>query len=163
MIQIQTKQTGKQYWRSLDQLSHTGEFKDWLHREFPANASEMLDGTSRRNLLKLMAASMGLAGLTACRRPVEKILPNVKGVEDYIPGKPVVGPQLWGNSFLPGIFQGCHINNGKKIAVIAVHIAHPRHDIAARGGLLGERRAHRENQHKADSDGEWAHQGMRKV
>ena len=88
MIQIQTKQTGKQYWRSLDQLSHTGEFKDWLHREFPANASEMLDGTSRRNLLKLMAASMGLAGLTACRRPVEKVLPNVRGVEDYIPGKP---------------------------------------------------------------------------
>lgn len=29
------------------------------------------------------------------------------------PGKPVVGPQLWGNSFLPGIYQGCHINNGK--------------------------------------------------
>lgn len=29
------------------------------------------------------------------------------------PGKPVVGPQLWGNSFLPGIFQGCHINNSK--------------------------------------------------
>jgi hypothetical protein len=27
------------------------------------------------------------------------------------PGKPVVGPQLWSNSFLPGIFQGTHINN----------------------------------------------------
>jgi MoCo/4Fe-4S cofactor protein with predicted Tat translocation signal len=88
MIQIHTKQTGKKYWRSLDQLSQTSEFKDWLHREFPTNASEMTDGTSRRNLLKLMAASLGLAGLTACRRPVEKVLPNVRGVEDYIPGRP---------------------------------------------------------------------------
>ncbi len=88
MIQIHTKQTGKKYWRSLDQLSQTAGFKDWLHREFPANASEMLDGSSRRTLLKLMAASLGLAGLTACRRPVEKVLPNVRGVEDYIPGKP---------------------------------------------------------------------------
>ncbi|MEX0612527.1 MAG: DUF1501 domain-containing protein, partial [Pirellulales bacterium] len=27
------------------------------------------------------------------------------------PGKPVVGPQLWSNSFLPGIYQGTHIDN----------------------------------------------------
>jgi hypothetical protein len=40
------------------------------------------------------------------------------------PGKPVVGPQLWGNSFLPGIFQGCHINNSKldpKTVIAHVH------------------------------------------
>ncbi len=29
------------------------------------------------------------------------------------PGKPVVGPQLWSNSFLPGIYQGTHIDNRK--------------------------------------------------
>ena len=39
----------------------------------------MLDGKSRRNGLKLMAASFGLAGLTACRRPVEHILPELEG------------------------------------------------------------------------------------
>jgi hypothetical protein len=38
---------------------------------------------------------------------------NLPGFVVLCPGKPVVGPQLWGNSFLPGIFQGCHINNGK--------------------------------------------------
>ena len=27
------------------------------------------------------------------------------------PGKPVVGPQLWSSSFLPGIYQGCHIRD----------------------------------------------------
>src|SRR6185369_3473314 len=38
---------------------------------------------------------------------------NLPGFVVLCPGKPVVGPQLWSNSFLPGIFQGCHINNGK--------------------------------------------------
>lgn len=81
-------ENGKQYWRSLNQLDDTPEFREWLHREFPEGASELTDSRSRRTLLKLMAASFGLAGLTACRRPVEKILPNARGVEDYIPGNP---------------------------------------------------------------------------
>ena len=36
---------------------------------------------------------------------------NLPGFIVLCPGKPVVGPQLWSNSFLPGIFQGTHINN----------------------------------------------------
>ncbi len=36
---------------------------------------------------------------------------NLPGFVVMCPGFPVVGPQLWGNSFLPGIFQGTHINN----------------------------------------------------
>jgi molybdopterin-containing oxidoreductase family iron-sulfur binding subunit len=56
--------------------------------EFPEGAS-VLDATSRRTLLKLMGASLGLAGLTACSRPVENILPAAKGVEDQIPGNPL--------------------------------------------------------------------------
>lgn len=36
---------------------------------------------------------------------------NLPGFVVLCPGKPVVGPQLWSNSFLPGIYQGCHINN----------------------------------------------------
>jgi hypothetical protein len=35
---------------------------------------------------------------------------NLPGFVVLCPGKPVVGPQLWSNGFLPGIFQGCHIN-----------------------------------------------------
>jgi hypothetical protein len=38
---------------------------------------------------------------------------NLPGFLVLCPGKPVVGPALWGNSFLPGIFQGTHINNSK--------------------------------------------------
>lgn len=88
--------TGRRYWRSLDELAQTSEFREFVDREFPTGATEVLDGASRRNVLKLMAASFGLAGLTACRRPVEHVLPQSKGVENYIPGKP---------SFYSSVFQ----------------------------------------------------------
>ena len=84
-----TEARGKHYWRSLDELAQTPKFQEWLTREFPEGASEMLGSHSRRNLLKLMAASFGLAGLVACRRPVENILPQSRGVEDMIPGNPM--------------------------------------------------------------------------
>ena len=43
LINIQTPNvTGKKYWRSLNQLADTAEFREWVHREFPANATEML-------------------------------------------------------------------------------------------------------------------------
>ncbi|MBY0527092.1 MAG: DUF1501 domain-containing protein [Gemmataceae bacterium] len=38
---------------------------------------------------------------------------NLPGFVVLCPGKPVVGPQLWSNSFLPGIYQGTHINNSR--------------------------------------------------
>ncbi|MSU78668.1 MAG: DUF1501 domain-containing protein [Gemmataceae bacterium] len=36
---------------------------------------------------------------------------NLPGFVTMCPGFPVIGPALWSNSFLPGIFQGTHINN----------------------------------------------------
>jgi MoCo/4Fe-4S cofactor protein with predicted Tat translocation signal len=81
---------GKEYWRSLDQLADTPEFRDFLHREFPENASELTDGVSRRKFLVLMSASLGMAGLTACRRPVEHILPMSRLAEPMIPGEPLL-------------------------------------------------------------------------
>jgi len=91
ITQTRPSESGPKYWRSLNQLADTPEFRELVHREFPAHASEMLEGNSRRTVLKLMAASLGLAGLTACRRPVEHILPNSKGVEasEYVPGEPL--------------------------------------------------------------------------
>jgi molybdopterin-containing oxidoreductase family iron-sulfur binding subunit len=84
--------TGKRYWRSLDELADTPEFKDWLHREFPVGASEMVeDGTSRRNFLKIMSASFAFAGVATlgagCRRPEEKLEPFGKQPENYTFGE----------------------------------------------------------------------------
>ncbi len=81
---------GKRYWRSLGELSDTPEFRDWLEREFPAGAAQLEgDDWSRRGFLKLMGASMALAGfgLTSCRRPEAHLVPFSKSVEWAIPGK----------------------------------------------------------------------------
>src|SRR5437868_14063731 len=81
---------GRKYWRSLDQLAETPEFRQWAEREFPAGASEMTDPVTRRNFVKLMSASFLLAGFglsTGCRRPVEKIYPFSKMPEGYVHGK----------------------------------------------------------------------------
>ena len=61
-----------------------------LHREFPAQASEFTDEVSRRNFLKLMGASLALAGMTACtRQPMQKIVPYVRQPEEIVPGIPL--------------------------------------------------------------------------
>ena len=81
---------GRKYWRSLEAVAETPEFNEWLHREYPRGASEWPEGQSRRDFLKLMAASFALAGVTACtRQPQEKILPYVKQPEQLIQGIPL--------------------------------------------------------------------------
>src|SRR5688572_8401727 len=81
---------GREYWRSLEAVSETPEFKEFLHREFPQNASEWLDPVGRRGFLKLMGASLTLAGVSACtRQPAEAIVPYVRQPEELVPGKPL--------------------------------------------------------------------------
>ena len=81
---------GRAYWRSLEELSETPEFRDYLHREFPVQASEFTDPAGRRQFLKLMGASLALAGVSACtRQPDEKIIPYVRQPEEIIPGRPL--------------------------------------------------------------------------
>ncbi|MBI3653481.1 MAG: TAT-variant-translocated molybdopterin oxidoreductase [Acidobacteria bacterium] len=91
IVNIHAAKTGKEYWRSLEELAETPEFQSYLHREFPENAAEWHDPKGRRNFLKLMGASLALAGLsTACVvQPEEKIIPYVKQPEEIIPGKPL--------------------------------------------------------------------------
>jgi molybdopterin-containing oxidoreductase family iron-sulfur binding subunit len=79
---------GPEYWRSLEELAGSPEFQEMLHREFPKGASEWLDAVSRRGFLRLMGASLALAGMTACtKQPPEPIVPYVKQPEDVIPGR----------------------------------------------------------------------------
>src|SRR5258707_4402656 len=84
--------SGRQYWRSLEQLAETPEFKQWVERELPQGASEWTDPVSRRHFVKIMSASFLLGGLglagSGCRRPEEKILPFGKMPENYVHGVP---------------------------------------------------------------------------
>ncbi len=80
--------TGKQYWRTLEELAEDPHFKDLLHREFPRQASEWDDSVDRRDFLKLMAASLAFAGLSGCGSPEQYIVPYVKQPAGMILGRP---------------------------------------------------------------------------
>ena len=81
---------GRLYWRSLGELADTPEFQDYLQREFPEQASEWNDPKGRRDFLKLMSASLALAGVGACtKQPPESIVPYVRQPEEMIPGRPL--------------------------------------------------------------------------
>ena len=81
---------GKRYWKSVDELADTAEFQAAVEKEFPGSAQEWVDPVSRRGFMKLMGASMALAGLAGCtKQPDEPIYPYVKQPEDLILGKPM--------------------------------------------------------------------------
>ena len=82
------KARGRQYWRSLEELARTPEFRNRLENEFPAGAAQESRSLNRRSVLELLGASLGLAGLTACtKQPPEKIVPYVQAPEEIVPGK----------------------------------------------------------------------------
>ena len=83
-------ETGRRYWRSLEQLEDQPQVREWIEREFPEGASVAPDGETRREWMKLMSASFLLAGLggmaTGCRRPEEEFLPFGRQPENYLHG-----------------------------------------------------------------------------
>ena len=82
--------TNRVYWRSLEELGESAEFREWLEREFAEGASEWSDPVSRRHFVRIMSASFLLAGLglagSGCRRPEEKVEPFGKMPENYLHG-----------------------------------------------------------------------------
>ena len=80
---------GKEYWRSLEELSRSDVFDDFMHQEFPQQAIPLSKGVDRRDFMKLMGASVAMAGLAACAPPAETIVPYVDQPESLIPGKPI--------------------------------------------------------------------------
>jgi MoCo/4Fe-4S cofactor protein with predicted Tat translocation signal len=84
----ETPRSGKKYWRSLEELADTPQFREFVAREFPQQAEEWHDPIERRTFIKLMGASLALAGLSGCVfQPPEKIVPYVNQPEEHVPGK----------------------------------------------------------------------------
>jgi MoCo/4Fe-4S cofactor protein with predicted Tat translocation signal len=88
----------KHLWRGLEDLADTPEHRAFLEHEFPndpekvpsAESGDANDGVHRRDVLKWMAASAAMAGLSGCTKmPEQKIVPYVRPPEEIIPGKPL--------------------------------------------------------------------------
>jgi MoCo/4Fe-4S cofactor protein with predicted Tat translocation signal len=81
---------GKRFWQSLEELSETKQYREFLENEFPHDPEKDPQGLNRRDVLKLAAASAALAGLSACTKlPTQKIVPYVKAPEEIVAGKPL--------------------------------------------------------------------------
>src|SRR2546429_3765256 len=84
------KHDSRAYWRSLEELAATDEFRAFVEDEFPNRTPDWNDPESRRRFLKLMGASIALAGASACtKQPREAIVPYVRQPEEVVPGKPM--------------------------------------------------------------------------
>ncbi len=74
-------------WRAFDEMAESEEAPEFVRQEFPEGAAEWNDPFSRRHFLKLMGASLSLAGLCGCvREPEAKIVPYVVPPETMVPG-----------------------------------------------------------------------------
>ena len=82
-------QQGKRYWRTLEELAADPHFEEMLHREYPRGASEWDESVDRRDFLKLIGASLALAGMAGCGiPPQEYLVPYVKQPEGLVLGRP---------------------------------------------------------------------------
>src|ERR1700741_3591804 len=81
----------KKYWSSLAQYNNDPEFAEKAHKEFqssPLQEGESADGFTRRDFMKLMAASTALASTACFQKPRHKILPYVNQPEEGTFGIP---------------------------------------------------------------------------
>ena len=86
--------TGRRFWKNLDELAETPAFHELMREEFPRQSGgmtgEWVDSVSRRGFLKVMGASLALAGMAGCtKQPDEAIFPYIKQPEDLVLGKPM--------------------------------------------------------------------------
>jgi len=107
----------RRFWKSLDELADAPAFLEFLHREFPEQASMFEDAKGRREFMTLMGASLALAGLTACtKQPEETILPYVRQPEQLVPGRPLFFATATGHDgYARGILVESHEGRPTKI------------------------------------------------
>ncbi len=107
---------GKEYWRSLDQLADTPEFRKYLEKEFPSKHELWMDPISRRDFLKLMGAGLGLMFFSGCRKPLQMIFPYNENPENLIPGKPLFfASALPMGGYMQGVLAESHEGRPTKI------------------------------------------------
>ncbi len=118
---------GPQYWRSLEEIADSEEFQQILEKEFPRQSSPLGAFLHRRQFLRLMGASLALAGLTSCRPLSQrKIVPQVQQPEEVIPGKPLYYASAFPmGGYARGVLVESHEGRPTKVEGNARHPATP--------------------------------------
>jgi MoCo/4Fe-4S cofactor protein with predicted Tat translocation signal len=104
-------------WQSLEELSGTPQFQEFSEHEFPPSAGKGNSEINRRDVLKLMAASAALTGLSACTKlPTEKIVPYVRPPEEILAGRPLYyATSLFQAGVATGVLVESHTGRPTKI------------------------------------------------
>ncbi|MEX0611161.1 MAG: 4Fe-4S dicluster domain-containing protein [Pirellulales bacterium] len=77
-------------WRSIRESPASEPEHGSIFEEFPADAATAPDEPSRRHFLKIMGASVALAGTGGCfTQPQETIVPYIRAPEQIVPGRPL--------------------------------------------------------------------------
>lgn len=79
---------GPRLWRSLEELADAPDFRRFVEAEFPDVVAA--GGVDRRTLLRLMGASLALAGLAACDERDAPLVSPARGTPGYVPGEAIV-------------------------------------------------------------------------
>ncbi|MBV9081819.1 MAG: TAT-variant-translocated molybdopterin oxidoreductase, partial [Acidobacteriaceae bacterium] len=108
---------GPQFWRTLEEAAETEELREYIEQEFPGLSGQIPQGVDRRSLLKVMAASLAMAGAAACtKQPKELIVPYVRQPENVIPGLPLFyATAIPLNGYARGLLVESHLNRPTKV------------------------------------------------
>ncbi len=108
---------GPAFWRTLEEADESDELTEYIEQEFPGLAGQIPQGVDRRSLLKVMAASLAMAGAAACtKQPKELIVPYVRQPENVIPGTPLFyATAMAANGYARGLLVESHLNRPTKV------------------------------------------------
>ena len=108
---------GPTFWRTLEEAAESEELREYIEQEFPALSGQIPQGVDRRSLLKVMAASLAMAGAAACtKQPKELIVPYVRQPENVIPGVPLFyATAMNTGGYARGLLVESHLNRPTKV------------------------------------------------
>ena len=108
---------GPAFWRTLEEAAESEELREYIEQEFPGLSGQIPQGVNRRGLLKVMAASLAMAGAAACtKQPKELIVPYVRQPENVIPGLPLFyATAMPIGGYARGLIVESHLNRPTKV------------------------------------------------
>jgi MoCo/4Fe-4S cofactor protein with predicted Tat translocation signal len=108
---------GPAFWRTLEEAAESEELREYVEQEFPGLSGQIPQGVNRRSLLKVMGASLAMAGAAACtKQPKELIVPYVRQPENVIPGLPLFyATAMPEGGYARGLLVESHLNRPTKI------------------------------------------------